>query len=335
MRSLHLLAVAMVLVSAPPISAHHSRAGFDMDSVVAVQGTVTRFEWSNPHVYIYMESHDGGGEPLEWEIETDAIPVLARNGWTADLVEPGDVVSVRGNPGKESAARHALLVSIRTADGRVLTPRRHVDASRAVAQATDISGVWELPTDYGDFNQRWAEVALTEQGATARAAYDSRLHRPAAKCIATPSPGVLIMPFLNEIELGDEIVTMRSEFFNSERTIYMDGREHPEDGERTNQGHSIGWWEGEVLVVDTRLFEDHRAPIRGPNEGVPSGAQRHLMERYYLSEDRTHLIVEFVVEDPEYLAEPFSGSLELYYAPELEMLGFNCDPASVERYIVE
>ena len=128
---------------------------------------------------------------------------------------------------------------------------------------------------------------------------------------------------------------MRSEFFNSERMIHMDGRAHPENGERTNQGHSIGRWEGEVLVVDTRLFADHRAPIRGPNEGVPSGAQRHVVERFHLSEDRTRLIVDFVVEDPEYLGEPFSGSLELYHAPELEMLGFNCDPESIERYTVE
>jgi len=306
-----------------------------MGSVVAVQGTVTRFEWSNPHVYIYMEAEGDGGGSVQWEIETDAIAILARNGWTADLVEPGDVVTVRGNPGKEPGARHALLVEIRMTDGRVLAPRRHVDAPRAVARAEDISGVWELPTDYGDFNQRWAAVELTEKGAAARAEYDSRLHRPAAKCIATSSPGVLIMPFLNEIELGEEIVTMRSEFFNSERTIYVDGRAHPENGERTNQGHSIGWWEGEVLVVDTRLFEDHRAPIRGPNEGVPSGAQRHVVERFHLSEDRTRLIVDFVVEDPEYLGEPFSGSLELYYAPELEMLGFNCDPESIERYTVE
>lgn len=325
------LILTAVFVTAAPASAHHSRAGFAMDAVIGVQGTVTRFEWSNPHVYIYMESDDGA----DWEIETDAIAILARNGWTADLLTPGDVVSVRGNPGKEPGARHALLVSVRTADGRVYTPRRRVEASRAVVQADDISGVWERPTDLGDFNQRWAEARLTEKGASALAEYDSRLHRPATRCIAMSSPGVLIMPFLNEIELGEDVVTMRSEFFNSERTIYLDGRGHPEAGERTVQGHSIGRWEDDVLVVDTRLFADHRAPIRGPNEGVPSGEQRHVVERYALSEDRTRLIVDFVVEDPEYLAEPFSGRLELIYSPELEMLGFDCDPESIERYLVE
>lgn len=324
-------AALALLLCAASVSAHHSRAGFAMDSVVAVQGTVTRFDWSNPHVFIYVESDDGA----EWEIETDAIAILARNGWTSDALEPGDVVSVRGNPGKEPGARHALLVSVRTADGRVLAPRGDVDATRAVARASDISGVWELPTDYGDFNERWAAASLTEKGAAALAEYDSQLHRPATRCIAMSSPGLLTMPFLNEIQIEDEVVTIRSEFFNSERTIYTDGRGHPENGERTNQGHSIGRWEDDVLVVDTRLFADHRAPIRGPNEGVPSGAQRHLMERFYLSEDRTRLIVEFVVEDPEYLAEPFSGRLELVYSPELEMLGFDCDPAWIERYLVE
>ena len=133
------------------------------------------------------------------------------------------------------------------------------------------------------------------------------------------------MPYLNEIELREDTVVLRSEFLNAERTVFMDGRRHPENGQRTNQGHSIGWWEDDVLVVDTTLFEDHRAPIRGPNEGVPSGAQRHVVERYTLSEDGTRVLIEFSVEDPEYLAEPFTGTLEWVYAPEFELSGFSCD----------
>jgi hypothetical protein len=142
---------------------------------------------------------------------------------------------------------------------------------------------------------------------------------------------------MNEIEIRDEVIVIRNERFNAERIVHMDGRGHPENAPRTNQGHSIGHWEGDMLVIDTRLFADHRAPISGRegNEGVPAGAAKHVVERMRLSEDRTRLLIDFVVEDPEYLAEPFSGHVEWYYAPQHEMLGFGCDREISMRYTLE
>jgi hypothetical protein len=150
-------------------------------------------------------------------------------------------------------------------------------------------------------------------------------------------PSILVAPYLNRIELRDDAIVMYNERFNAERIIYTDGREHPANGPRTNQGHSIGRWEGETLVVDTTLFADNRAPVSGQqgNEGVPSGAGKHTVERYRLSEDRTRLLIDFVVEDPEYLAVPFSGYVEWYFAPHLEYLGFGCDPEISRRYTLE
>src|SRR3970040_2347662 len=104
----------------------------------------------------------------------------------------------------------------------------------------------------------------------------------------------------------------------------MDGRKHPQDGPRTNQGHSIGRWEEDVLVVDTTLFADH--PSASGN-GVPSGAKKHLIERFSLSEDGTRMIVDVLLEDPDYLAEPFSGRKELLYSPHLQLYRSHCSPA--------
>jgi hypothetical protein len=322
------LAVATVLLAfacLSPASAHHSRAEFAGVPAIVFQGRVARFNWANPHVYIYVETKDDAGKPVEWEIVTDAIPILARNGWTPDSLKTGDIVTVKATPSRDPEKKHALLESIRTADGAVLTPRGQTAVPRVAAKAKDLSGTWQLPggEDTGDFSKRWGAVALTEKGRAAKAAFRQE-DRPAAKCIASPTPMIMAMPYLNQIELRDDRVIMRSEFFNVERTIYTDGRGHPENGERTNQGHSIGRWEGDTLVVDTTLFADHRAPIRGPNEGVPSGAQRHVVERYRLSEDRTRLLIDFTVEDPEYLAEPFTGTLQWVYAPQLKMMGFDC-----------
>ena len=65
---------------------------------------------------------------------------------------------------------------------------------------------------------------------------------------------------LSEIEIFDDRVIIRDEWFDAERVMDADGREHPVDGERTRLGHSVGRWEGDTLVVDTRLFAPHRSP---------------------------------------------------------------------------
>lgn len=310
-----------------PTLAHHSRAGFDTDSVEVYQGTVANLSWTNPHVYITVELADGDGN---WRIEADAIPILLRSGWTTSSLASGDRVVIRGFPGKDPRERHALLASVQKEDGTILTPRSHFErgssGSSVEASATDLSGVWELPFgETGDFMQRWSRIALTEKGVAAQAAF-TPADRPSGKCIGTPTPMLMAMPYLSEIELREDTVVMRSEFLDVERTIYMDGRNHPENGARTNQGHSVGQWENDVLVIDTVLFADHRAPIRGPNEGVPSGAERHVVERYLLNEDKTRVLIEFSVEDPEYLAEPFTGTLEWIYLPNFELSGFFCTP---------
>ena len=81
----------------------------------------------------------------------------------------------------------------------------------------------------------------------------------------------------------------------------MDGRGHPDPGERFAMGHSIGWWQDDTLVVDTANFEDHRSPYQ---IGVPSGGQKHVIERYRLALDGTYMDAMYILEDPEYLARP-------------------------------
>ncbi len=334
--------IAMTILVVSPASAHHSAAIFDRESVVAFRGTVRGFSWTNPHVYILVETEGDAGEVVEWEIETDATPILTRSGWTSDSLAIGNQVAVRAHPDRNVQRKHALLLSIETEDGAVLSARsyflRKSDDLGSLASAADFSGLWEMRfADYDRYYAGWSDVMLTEKGATAVALYDVRSDSPAAQCIAAPLPSILVAPYLSEIELRESTIIIRNERFNAERTIYLDGRGHPENGEFSNQGHSIGWWEDDVLVVDTTLFRDHRAPISGQqgNEGVPSGAGKHVVERYALSEDGTRILIEFVLEDPEYLAEPFFGAVEWYYAPHFEMLGFGCNPEVSRRYTLE
>jgi hypothetical protein len=312
-----------------PVFAHHSESGFDHDAVVAFEGTVTEYSWRNPHVYINVATVDAAGNVVEWIVETGATPILQRSGWTRDSVQVGETISVRGHPERGTDRNYTLLLSLEKEDGSTLA-QNSGDLS-GDAQATSLAGVWKGRSGLIEpFFRQLGEVPLTEQGSAAKADYNFYLDSPAANCIGPTVPTILALGlYVNEIVLGDEQVQIRSEFFDSDRVVYMDGRGHPADGERTNQGHSIGRWEDEALVVDTVLFSDHRS---GNGNGVPSGSQKHTVERYSLADDGTHIIIDLFLEDPEYLAEPFEGRLEWNYVPQLELYRYDCDPEVSRRF---
>ena len=312
---------------ASPVVGHHSAVIFDRSSSVAFTGTVTRYDWTNPHVYVYVETTADAGEPVVWQLETDATSILTRSGWTSESMTVGDEVVVRAHPDRNTERRHGLIVSLATADGVVLTPRSGGRA--APIGASDLSGVWDGLR--GTATRRFIYGALTEKGRAAQARY-SESDNPVSDCVPFPLPSIVAAPYLNEIEIRADTILIRSELFNVERTVYMDGREHPANGQRTNQGHSIGRWDGEVLVVDTTLFADN---IAGNRSGIAAGAEKHVIERFELSETGTEISIEFIVEDPEYLAEPMIGGIVWDHAPDREFVPFSCDPDVAQRYTSE
>ena len=179
------------------------------------------------------------------------------------------------------------------------------------------------------------QLELTEKGAAAQAAYDEFSHEnPESSCVGRPTPAMIVSSNLYAIQIefdeAEQIVWIRSEFWDEERAVYMDGREHPGESERFPSGHSIGRWEGETLVVDTRNFAYHRSPYQ---MGLPSGTQKHVVERYRLNEDGTRIVVEFVLEDPEYIAQPLTHRRELIYSPHLQFHRFDCDPQVTRRFV--
>lgn len=321
--------ITVLLAAALPATAHHSGSIFNRELLQAVEGTVSRFSWSNPHVYIYVETVNATGEIEEWEIETDATPILSRSGWSRDTLAPGDPVVVRMNPVFDTSRTHARLISLSKNDGSVWSARSSFAGTtedlRGGTQAESLAGVWATPvsTNRHIFSLRDSVRRLTPAGAEIQAAYDITTDSPAGRCIAYPTPMFLAIPYLNKIEILDDRVIISGELYNTVRTIYTDGRSHPENGTLSNQGHSIGRWEGDNLVVETTLLEAHRSSLI---DGSPMGTGRIVTERFRLSEDRTHLLIDFHVEDPEYLAEPFEGTLEWVHMPELDLIGIACDP---------
>jgi hypothetical protein len=167
-------------------------------------------------------------------------------------------------------------------------------------------------------------MAVTPAAEAARASYDAQTDDPNVRCIANPPPFLNSSAnYLTGIEILEDRIILRNEFLDAMRTVYTDGRSHPENGERTVQGHSIGSWDGDTLVVDTTLLADFP---EGNGRGVPSGAQKHVVERFSLSEDGTRAIVDVFIEDPEYLVVPFNGRTEMIYVPHLQLYRYGCTP---------
>lgn len=328
MKTLTSALVIAAFIIAPQAFAHHSRAQFDQTVTVNVEGIVSDYVWANPHVYISLEARGTSGQMVEWEIEADPTPLMMRNGWEADTIAPGDQVSLLVNPGRGANTSHALLVSMTKSDRTTLA--RRANTPPPTVSALSVAGVWGPLIGQTDPRREFEAGLPTAKGAEAQHAFTLADH-PESYCVAEPTPGSIDGgPYLHEIEIGEDVIYIRTEYFSIERIVYMDGRGHPENGERSLHGHSIGHWEDDVLVVDTALFADYRT---GNLEGIPSGALKHVVERYYLSPDRTQLIVEYVGEDPEYLATPITGTLSRNYAPERELLPFECDLENAGRYL--
>ena len=324
---------ALLVLLLPDSSlAHHSQAPFNMDGLLAFEGTVVRYRWRNPHVYITVKDQNGA----EWLIETDATPVMVRSGWNRDSFAPGDAVTVRIRPDKNPSKQHGLLVSIAGDDGRLMASMNLGDKEGIEiisASATSLAGVWAgRRLDAFSVFPAAADIAVTAAGAEGRRQYDES-QNPLAQCVPPPSPNFMWLTwiYLAEIELGDDAIVIRNEFYGAERIIYMDGRDHPENGERTIQGHSIGHWEGDTLVIDTTLFADFRSAI--PNTGIPSGEKKHLVDRLTLSDDGQTALYEFLVEDADFLAEPLSGEYTWHFVPHLEFISLECDLENARRFI--
>jgi hypothetical protein len=104
-----------------PAVAHHSFAVYERTKVVTLKGTVKTFQWTNPHVVIWLlVTPAGGGEPEEWGLETTSPGVLTRSGWTRNSIKAGDQISVEFSPLRDGTHGGGLN-SVTLATGEKLT----------------------------------------------------------------------------------------------------------------------------------------------------------------------------------------------------------------------
>ena len=125
-------AAAMLLLMAMRISAHHAFAAeYDEHQPIAVSGTVTRFEWTNPHVWLYVEGKDENEKASAWSFEMGSPNGMLHRGWRRAELKKGDHVAVDGYRAKDGRdVANARMVTL--PDGRKLfggfqtTPGSHV-----------------------------------------------------------------------------------------------------------------------------------------------------------------------------------------------------------------
>lgn len=96
--------VALFAALAMPLGqAHHSVAMYDNDNLIELSGTVTRIEWTSPHVFVYFTHVAEDGETVEWGVELDPPVLLRRYGWRQSTVQPGDAIKFTGGPALSGA----------------------------------------------------------------------------------------------------------------------------------------------------------------------------------------------------------------------------------------
>jgi hypothetical protein len=192
----------------------------------------------------------------------------------------------------------------------------------------DWGGVWtfnfrplpgvkrELPQLQGKYlesYQAWQKIADANHG---------EVPRNGSYCRPPGMPGIMMVgQYPIEFLFTPGRVTTHHEAWMQLRSIWTDGRQHPDDWDPTFYGHSIGHWDGATLVVDTVGIKT----VTELRNGMPHSDKLHVVERIHLAKDDANtLIDEMLVEDPLALATPWHTVLSYTRARDQDLLEFVC-----------
>ena len=318
----HLGALAALL--ALPALAHHGVAPhYDDSKQVTIDGTVSEFQFINPHAFVYLRVVGNDGKEAIWHCELASRSVLARNGLTAEMFAPGKHVRITGSQARQNPTGCAVREA-HFDDGSVLRSSTLFGATPATsavseAQRESIDGVWAM--------KRFAVSrylgALTDEGERLRAAFDPIKDDPAIYC--DPASPVRFWVNVNEpfeIRREGATVVVEHQFMDSRRVIHLDRTAPPAGTPRSTLGYSTGRFDGAALVIETTNFV---AATLEPRYGVMHSADLNFTERIEVNPQTHELEITWTIVDPIVFKQPHTQK-EIFVRTERWREPYNCKP---------
>lgn len=309
------------------VVAHHGfDPHYDRNQAVLIEGTITKFEYVNPHSFVYVEVENDEGTVEHW-CEMQASSQLRIKGIYPDLLKIGTPIRIEGF----QARRDPLGCEFGRgylADGAVLTLRTGSGGSLFSpplqnAGSTSIFGTWFRKAFPGAGTDPNTRDFLTVAGVDADLANDPLVSNPVYQCSPVSPIRAWSQPGLpTEIrDEGDKII-IHHEFMDTERVIHLNLNVHPNDTPRTEMGHSIGHFENEDLLVHTAMFSEGVA-----RSNFVRTTDFQLTERFHINRQNSDLEVIWTAVDPEYYKKPLEGS-RILVRTSLSLGNYDCVPGT-------
>jgi hypothetical protein len=304
-----------------------------------LQGSVADFSFGSPHSFLYLDAENENGDSVRWEIEMASIPLLRRQGFSEDTFKPGDQVTANVWPNRVQGNPLVWSIGVITAEGTALgefPPTPTVESAYLTASGVArLQGRWRVPVPEIDSTQ--SPLPLTPAGIDAVRDYDPQ-ESPANACEPNNVPATWHNPYQFEILIGDGEAVVRHELYSVTRTVPLDAAPQRADPSGAF-GSASGRIEGDELVIESTDFPASgwglgtAADQLGVGTDIPSSEQKRLMERLSVSEDGQTLTVQYALEDPVYLTQPYAGTAILHRVADDEPLHpYDCELDRAERF---
>ena len=314
--------------------------------IVLENAVLTDFRFVNPHVYIYVDVPGGDGSTEPWRCEMSAANHLRKRGWTADSLQTGQIMTVDGSPARrETNVCHVGLITLpdgSTMSGSLGRPSVELVQSTLVSAEEADTRPRILPNGQPNLGGPWVAtveslnmmpVNATPEGVQAGAGLVRHFDSPTLSC----EPTNIVLDWIFEREQNDisqtaATVTLRYGYLEQVRTVHLDQTEHPVDLEPSRLGHSIGRWEGDVLVVDTIGFEPGVFFYAGSLGFTMHSSEWHVVERFSVSDDGLTLTRDYIFSDPLFMEGSYSGSDAVSLTNEA-YVPYECEELSGENNV--
>src|SRR5678815_2532461 len=203
-RSMAILVLTAAASFGVPTFAHHSQVMFDTTKEILVEGTITRFDWKNPHMYLIVETKGPKGEKVLVEGEGLAITQALVDGLRREALTPGTRVVMRANPNRDGPGKQVRILDVTTQDGEIHPFYAASTRDRTLKPANSLAGRWAPSRQaLGAAFGAMAGWPVTPAGRAAQKNLAAD-----GLCYVEPIPFLAVLDEMRSIEIGKDEVVM-------------------------------------------------------------------------------------------------------------------------------